>query len=76
MPSRRTTPSPTLPRPRINITGLWSTNTTPTEEHTQPVWTTNDSEAKKISDTIDQELKAEKAVRAATRRKQRRVLLL
>ncbi|CAE6516815.1 unnamed protein product [Rhizoctonia solani] len=76
MPSRRTTPSPTLSRPRINITGLWSTNTTPTEEYSEPVWTTNDSEAKKISDTIDQELKAEKAAKAATRRKQRKVLVL
>ncbi|CAE6450955.1 unnamed protein product [Rhizoctonia solani] len=74
MPSRRTTPSPTPSRPRINIANLWSTHTTPTEERSEPVWPDSDSEAKRIS--IDQALKAEKVAKVAARRKQRKVLVL
>ncbi|CUA68168.1 Guanine nucleotide-binding protein alpha-4 subunit [Ustilago maydis 521] [Rhizoctonia solani] len=76
MPSRRATPSPTSSRPRINIAGIWSTSTTPTEEYSEPVWPTGDPEARRISDNIDQALRAEKAVKAAARRKQRKVLVL
>ncbi|CAE6435368.1 unnamed protein product [Rhizoctonia solani] len=76
MPSRRTTPSPTPSRPRINIANLWSNHSTPTEEYPEPTWTASDPEAKKISDNIDQALKAERVAKTAARRKQRKVLVL
>ncbi|KAJ1309618.1 hypothetical protein OPQ81_006388 [Rhizoctonia solani] len=76
MLSRRTTPSPTPSRPRIHISSLWSSNTTPTEERSDLTCTMDDPEAKKISDEIDQALKAEKVAKAAARRKQRKVLFL
>ncbi|CAE6441842.1 unnamed protein product [Rhizoctonia solani] len=74
MLSRRTTPSPTPSRPRINIANLWSSS--PTEERSEPDWSTSDPEARRISDNIDQALKVERVAKAAARRKQRKVLVL
>ncbi|CAE6374443.1 unnamed protein product [Rhizoctonia solani] len=76
MSTRRTAPSPTLSRPRIPLINLWPTQASPNEELSEPTWNANDNEAKKRSDNIDQALKTEKAVKAAARRKQRKVLVL
>ncbi|KEP53220.1 guanine nucleotide-binding protein alpha-4 subunit [Rhizoctonia solani 123E] len=70
----RTTPSPTPSRPRINIANLWPAS--PTEERSELVGSTSGLEARRISDNIDQALKAERVAKAAARRKQRKVLVL